>query len=189
MFLAPDDTWALALLIPPYPLKEPPEIVAAATALLEKIEPRWDAAYAAAKENSDVVGACKNRRGTSGRGSVVCLQDQAIYPATMAQALRGAAAGDSVHHLDPNPLLLPPLGLVLARLLHGRARRNLRHADVPPGVARRPGVGVGLHHDDRGAVGGLRPADARPRGRSGSRPCASARPSRRRARRNPRRPC
>ena len=40
-----------------YPLilsRNPPEIVAAATALLEKIEPRWDAAYAAAKENSDV---------------------------------------------------------------------------------------------------------------------------------------
>src|SRR6516162_8629301 len=58
---------------------------------------------------------------------------------------------------DAETLLLPARGVIGRGLAHALARRSRRNPDIPPGIAGRPVIGIGIDHDDRGPVGRLRP--------------------------------
>ena len=85
--------------------------------------------------------------------------------------------------VNADALLLAAFALLGARLIPCE-RADLGHADIPPGVARRPGEGVGDDGDDRRAVGGLSPIHRRPElGEAGDMP-RQRRPSTARASRS-----
>ena len=46
--------------------------------------------------------------------------------------------------------------MIAARVLHFLTLAHFRHGDIPPGIARRPLMGMGVDRDDIGAIGILR---------------------------------
>src|SRR6516165_3142149 len=58
---------------------------------------------------------------------------------------------------DAETLLLLARGMIGRGLAHAFPRRSCRDPDIPPGIARRPVIGIGIDHDDRGPVGRFGP--------------------------------
>src|SRR5579859_1555897 len=63
---------------------------------------------------------------------------------------------------DSNALAAAAMLLSLSGCADFGASAHLRHADVPPGVARRPCEGVGDDRDHGGTIGGLGPVERLP---------------------------